>query len=77
VIDVAKVGRESGRTLSLCTKRRKEPTSKSVTAACSRTRPQIAEAEQRQREFEAKAAEAEAAKQRDRQAYRERGWPSG
>ena len=38
----------------------------------------IAEAEQRQREFEKqKAAEAEAAKERDRQAYRERGWPSG
>ena len=38
----------------------------------------IAEAEQRQREFEKqKAAEAEAAKEGDRQAYRERGWPSG
>ena len=36
------------------------------------------EAEQRQREFEKKkAAEAEATKERDRQAYRERGWPSG
>ena len=33
---------------------------------------------QRQREFEKqKAAEAEAAKEHDRQAYRERGWPSG
>jgi hypothetical protein len=32
----------------------------------------------RQREFEKrKAAEIEAAKERDRQAYRERGWPSG
>jgi hypothetical protein len=41
-------------------------------------RRQIAEAEQRQREFEKqKAAEIEAAKERDRQAYRERGWPSG
>jgi len=41
-------------------------------------RRQIAEAEQRQREFEKqKAAEAEAAGERDRQAYRERGWPSG
>jgi hypothetical protein len=41
-------------------------------------RRQIAEAEQRQREFEKQqAAEAEAAKERDRQAYRERGWPSG
>jgi hypothetical protein len=31
-----------------------------------------------QREFEKqKAADAEAAKERDRQAYRERGWPSG
>jgi hypothetical protein len=38
----------------------------------------LAEAEQRQREFEEqKAAEIEAAKERDRQAYRERGWPSG
>jgi hypothetical protein len=34
--------------------------------------------EHRQREFEKqKAAEIEAAKERDRQAYRERGWPSG
>jgi hypothetical protein len=41
-------------------------------------RRQIAEAERSQREFEKqKAAEAEAAKERDRQAYRERGWPSG
>jgi hypothetical protein len=41
-------------------------------------RQQIAEAEQRQREFEKqKAAETEAANERDRQAYRERGWPSG
>jgi hypothetical protein len=41
-------------------------------------RRQIAEAEQRQREFEKqKAAETEAAKARDRQVYRERGWPSG
>jgi hypothetical protein len=41
-------------------------------------RRQIAEAEQWQREFEKqKAAEIEAAKERDRQAYRERGWPSG
>jgi hypothetical protein len=41
-------------------------------------RRQIAEAERRQREFEKQqAAEAEAAKERDRQAYRERGWPSG
>ena len=39
-------------------------------------RRQIAEAEQRQREFEKQQA-AEAAKERDRQAYRERGWPSG
>jgi hypothetical protein len=39
-------------------------------------RRQIAEAEQRQREFEKqKAAEIEAAKERDRQAYCERGWP--
>jgi len=38
----------------------------------------IAEVEQRQCEFEKQeAAEAEAAKERDRQAYRERGWPSG
>ena len=41
-------------------------------------RRQIAEAEQRQREREEReAAEIEAAKERDRQAYRERGWPSG
>ena len=41
-------------------------------------RRQIAEAERSQREFDKqKAAEAEAAKERDRQAYRERGWPSG
>jgi hypothetical protein len=35
-------------------------------------RPSSASASSRQ-----KAAEAEAAKERDRQAYRERGWPSG
>jgi hypothetical protein len=41
-------------------------------------RRQIEEAERSQREFEKqKAAETEAAKERDRQAYRERGWPSG
>jgi hypothetical protein len=41
-------------------------------------RRQIAEAEERQREFEKqKGAEIEAAKERDRQAYAERGWPSG
>ena len=38
-------------------------------------RRQIAEAERSQREFEKQKA-AEAAKERDRQAYRERGWPS-
>jgi len=41
-------------------------------------RRQIAEAEQRQREREERErTEIEAAKERDRQAYRERGWPSG
>jgi hypothetical protein len=41
-------------------------------------RRQLQEAERSQREFDKqKAAEAEAAKQRDRQACRERGWPSG
>jgi hypothetical protein len=41
-------------------------------------RRQIEEAERSQREFEKqKAAETEAAKERDRQAYAERGWPSG
>jgi hypothetical protein len=41
-------------------------------------RRQIAEAEQRQREFEERQRkELESAKERDRQAYRERGWPSG
>ena len=46
--------------------------------ALEENRKQIAEAEQRQREFEKKkAAEIEAAKERDRQAYAERGWPSG
>jgi hypothetical protein len=41
-------------------------------------RRQIEEAERSQREFEKqKAAETEGAKERDRQAYRERGWPSG
>ena len=34
------------------------------------------EARQRERE-KREAAEIEAAKERDRQAYRERGWPSG
>ena len=41
-------------------------------------RRQIAEAEQRQREFEERQRkELKSAKERDRQAYRERGWPSG
>jgi hypothetical protein len=41
-------------------------------------RRQIAEAEERQREFEERQRkELESAKERDRQAYRERGWPSG
>ena len=41
-------------------------------------RRQIAEAEQRQREFEERQRkELESAKERDRLAYRERGWPSG
>jgi hypothetical protein len=41
-------------------------------------RRQIAEAEHRQREREERErTEIEAAKERDRQAYRERGWPSG
>ena len=41
-------------------------------------RRQIEEAARSQREFEKqKAAETETAKERDRQAYRERGWPSG
>jgi hypothetical protein len=41
-------------------------------------RRQIAEAEQGQREFEERQRkELESAKERDRQAYRERGWPSG
>ena len=41
-------------------------------------RRQFQEAERSQREFDKqKAAEAEAAKERDRQACRERGWPSG
>jgi hypothetical protein len=41
-------------------------------------RRQIAEAEQRQREFEERQRkELESAKERDRQAYAERGWPSG
>jgi hypothetical protein len=41
-------------------------------------RRQIAEAEQRQREFEERQRkELESANERDRQAYRERGWPSG
>ena len=51
---------------------------KDVTAASLRTtggrspRPSSGSASSRQR-----AAEAEAAKERDRKAYRERGWPSG
>jgi hypothetical protein len=46
----------------------------SATVASSRT----TEAEQRQREFEERQRkELESAKERDRQAYRERGWPSG
>ena len=41
-------------------------------------RRQIAEAEQRPREFEERQRkELESAKERDGQAYRERGWPSG
>jgi hypothetical protein len=41
-------------------------------------RRQIEEAEQRQREFEERQRkELKSAKERDRQAYRERGWPSG
>jgi hypothetical protein len=46
--------------------------------ALEENRKQIAEAEQRQREFEERQRkELESAKERDRQAYRERGWPSG
>jgi hypothetical protein len=43
--------------------------------ACDR---EVSQINQRQRAFEKQqAAEIEAAKERDRQAYRERGWPSG